>query len=61
MTDASNRTIAVNGYHGHVLYGTEARSNADDHNRCAVWLGEPAGLKLPTMTRADRTERFRTV
>lgn len=52
MTDASNRTIAVNGYHA------EARSNADDHNRYAVRLGEPLGLKLSTMTRADRTEQF---
>jgi aromatic ring-cleaving dioxygenase len=61
MTDASNRTIAVDGYHGHVLCDAEPRSNADDHNRYAVWLGEPVGLKLTTMTRADRTEQFPTI
>ncbi len=45
----------------HVLYDAETRSNADDHNRYAVWPGEPVGLKLTTMIRADRTEQFPTV
>jgi aromatic ring-cleaving dioxygenase len=58
MTDASNRTIAVNSYHGQVLYDGETRSNADDHNRYAVWFGEPVGLKLSLTTRADRIEQF---
>ena len=58
MTDASNRTIAVNGFYGHVRYDAETRSNADDHNRYAVWFGEPLGLKLSTMTRADRADQF---
>lgn len=58
MSDASNRTIAINGYHGHVLYDAETRSNADGHNRYAVWPGEPVGLKLTTMIRADRTKQF---
>ena len=61
MTDASNRTIAVNSYHGHVRYDAETHSNADDHNRNAVWLGELVGLKLTTITRADRTQQFPTV
>jgi aromatic ring-cleaving dioxygenase len=32
----------------------------DDHSRYAVWLGSPVALKLSTMRRGYRPERYPT-